>query len=300
MWEGHWTPKEFNFLSDIHQFKIALNDKEREIITKSLATISQIETKVKLWWSRLGDALPHPSIIDMGLVMAQIEVIHNKAYEKLLDVLQLQGAFEDCLKLDIIDRREKYLTKYIKNVYKNGHKQFLYSVILFTLFVEYVSLFGQFYVILHFNRFKNVLKDTAQQVQYTKNEELLHSLAGIKIINTIREECPELFDEDLEERIVAEAKEAFKAEAAIIDWILGDYEDEKLTPNILKEYIKNRINWSMEEIGFSSVFDIDEALLEESQWMEEEVYGNNKIDFFHKRAVEYSVNSQSYDEDALF
>ena len=52
-----------------------------------------------------------------------------------------------------------------------------------------------------FNRYRNVLKDTGQQVEYTRNEENIHALAGIMIVNTIREEHPELFDEELEERI---------------------------------------------------------------------------------------------------
>ena len=36
------------------------------------------------------------------------------------------------------------------------------------------------------NSFKNVLKDTDQQVKYTRNEENIHALVGIKIINTIQ------------------------------------------------------------------------------------------------------------------
>jgi ribonucleoside-diphosphate reductase beta chain len=81
--------------------------------------------------------------------------------------------------------------------YKDSKKQYLYALILFTLFVENVSLFSQFYVINWFARFKNVLKDTDQQVKYTRNEENIHALVGTRIINTIREEYPELFDEEV-------------------------------------------------------------------------------------------------------
>ena len=70
----------------------------------------QIEIAVKKFWARLGDVLPHPSITDMGLVMAQIEVVHNRAYEKLLDVLQLNHFFEENLKLDIINGRVKHIS----------------------------------------------------------------------------------------------------------------------------------------------------------------------------------------------
>ena len=136
--------------------------------------------------------------------MANVEVIHNNAYERLLKVLGLEVIFEENLKLDFIEGRVNYLRKYNHRFYKDSKKQYVYSIILFTLFVENVSLFSQFYIINWFNRYKNVLKDTGQQVKYTRNEENIHALAGIKIINTIREEHPELFDEELENRIIQE------------------------------------------------------------------------------------------------
>ena len=152
MWEGHWTPNEFNFRSDIQNFKADLTTEEQDVITKTLSAIGRIEIAVKKFWARLGDVLPHPSITDMGLVMAQIEVVHNRAYEKLLDVLQLNHFFEENLKLDIINGRVKYLKKYLEKNYQNNEKQFVYSLVLFTLFVENVSLFSQFYIISWFNR----------------------------------------------------------------------------------------------------------------------------------------------------
>ena len=41
--------------------------------------------------------------------MANIEVIHNNAYERLLKVLGLEDIFEQNLKLDFIEGRVKYL-----------------------------------------------------------------------------------------------------------------------------------------------------------------------------------------------
>jgi len=145
-----------------------------------------------------------------------------------------------------------------------------------------------------------VLKDTGQQVKYTRNEENIHALAGIKIINTIRSEHPELFDDELEERIASEAKAAFVAESQIVDWMINGFNEKGLNADILKEFIKNRINDSLEKIGFHSAFDVDTSLLEDTMWFEEELMGNNATDFFHSRPVEYSKNSQTFDADDLF
>ena len=300
MHNGFWTDKEFSFQSDVQQYRTELTEQEQEIIARTLSAIGQIEVAVKTFWAKLGENLPHPALQDLGYVMANTEVIHNNAYERLLSVLDMEDIFEENLKLDFIDGRIKYLRKYTHKFYKDSKKQYLYALTLFTLFVENVSLFSQFYIINHFARFKNVLKDTDQQVKYTRNEENIHALVGMKIINTIREESPELFDIELEERIAHEAVCAYKAESQIVDWMLNGINEPSLNPAIVKEFIKNRINSSLEQIGFDSVFDIDKSLVEPTMWFEEELLGNNMTDFFHSRPVEYSKKSQSFDEDDLF
>jgi len=300
MWKGHWTPNEFSFSSDVQNFKTDLNDAEKLIIVNALSAIGQIEIAVKKFWAKLGDHLPHPSLSDLGLTMASIEVIHNKAYEKLLDVLHLEDVFEENLKLDIIKGRVNYLRKYNEKNYTDSRKQYVYSLILFTLFVENVSLFSQFYIIMWFKKYRNVLKDTAQQVSYTKNEETIHALAGIKLVNTIREEHPELFDIGLAEKVRQESLEAYKAESKIIDWMVGNFKEEGLDSKILKEYVKSRINISLVQIGFDSVFEIDPDLIQHSLWMDEEVVGNVQTDFFQKRPVEYTKSAASFAPSDLF
>ena len=301
MHNGFWTDKEFNFQSDIQDFKVNLSDQEREMVKRSLSAIGQIEVAVKTFWANLGQNLPHPSLTDLGFVMANVEVIHNNAYERLLKVLDLEDVFEENMSLDIIQNRIKYLRKYLKKCYKDDKKQYLYSLILFTLYVENVSLFAQFYTINYFNRFRNYLKDTAQQVAYTSREEMLHALVGIKLVNVIREEHPELFDDELVERVTSSCIKAYQAEANIIEWSLNGYESEHLSSDILKNFIKNRLNDSLTQIGFNPVFyDVDESLLEKTVWFDEDVLGNTATDFFYKRPTEYSKKDKSYDEDDLF
>jgi ribonucleoside-diphosphate reductase beta chain len=300
MHNGFWTDKEFSFKSDVQQYKTELTQQEQDIIARTLSAIGQIEVAVKTFWAKLGENLPHPALQDLGYVMANTEVIHNNAYERLLSVLDMEDIFEQNLKLDFIEGRVKYLRKYTHKFYKDSKKQYLYALILFTLFVENVSLFSQFYVINWFARYKNVLKDTDQQVKYTRNEENIHALVGMKIINTIRDEHPELFDEELEDRIAQEAMCAYKAEGKIVDWMINGIQEPNLSAPIVKEFIKNRINNSLEQIGFKTVFSIDNSLIEPTMWFEEELLGNNMTDFFHSRPVEYAKKNQSFDEADIF
>ena len=298
-WSTQWTPNEFNFKADYGQYKTEMTDQERQIVARTLSCIGQVEISVKTFWAKLGDNLPHPSISDLGYTMANSEVVHNLAYEKLLDVLQMGHVFEENLKEPVVKGRVEYLRKHNRKVYSNNRKQYIYSIILFTLFVENVSLFSQFYTILWFNRFKNLLKDTAQQVAYTRLEEDSHSKVGITIINTLRQEYPEMFDEELITKITQEIQEAFKAESKLIDWMIGDYSHDNLSAGILKEYIKDRMNESLLAIGFESPFEVDKEIIKLTNWTREEQYGYNNQDFFVNKPVYYSKNDKSYDEADL-
>ena len=56
MHNGFWTDKEFNFQSDVQDFKVELNDTEREMVVRCLSAIGQIEVAVKTFlgqcWSK--------------------------------------------------------------------------------------------------------------------------------------------------------------------------------------------------------------------------------------------------------
>lgn len=300
MHNGFWTHREFNFSSDVQDFRVSLTEQQKQIIIRALSTIGQLEISVKKFWAKLGDNLPHPSLNDLGYTMAHVEVIHGDAYERLLEVLGIDDNFEKILELDIIKGRVNYLRKHLHKFHSDNKKQFIYSLILFTLFVENIALFSQFYTINYFGRFLNLLKDTNKQVEYTSREENLHAMIGIKIINTIKQEYPELFDEELETKILYESKEAVKYECEIIDWIVNGYSDEHLNSSILKEFIKHRLNESLIQIGYKSVFEVDSDLLAKTNWFDEQVLGNNMTDFFHSRPVEYSKKALSFDAEALF
>lgn len=270
------------------------------MITRALSAIGQIEVRVKKFWAKIGDNLPHPSITDLGYVMSNSEVIHGDAYERLLEVLGIEDSFNEIMKLPIMIGRDNYLKKYLHKFHSDNRKQFIYSLALFTLFIENVALFSQFYTIQYFNRYRGMLKHTNKQTEYTSREESLHAMIGIRFINQIRHEFPELFDAELEERIISEAKKSIEYECNIIDWIVNGYESENLNSAVLREFIKNRMNDSLNEIGYPKVFEIDQTLLEKTSWFDEQLLANSMTDFFDSRPIEYTKSAQSFMESDIF
>lgn len=300
MWASHWTHKEFNFKNDVQDFKTKLTEEERGVIKRAVLLTSQVEVSVKSYWSNIGKLLPKPEIADMGAVFGGVEVIHSRAYAEILAKLGFNEEFESLFKEPVVKGRVDYLSKYVNKVYKNDHQNIIYSLTLFTLFTEYCALFSQFYTILGFNRYRNVLKDVANIVQYTSKEENLHAEGGIYLLNEIRKEHPELFNEELINRIKDEVQEAFIAESRLIEWILQGYENEFLSEDILKTYIKRRMNECLTKINMEEVFEVDPVISEKTDWMEEEVYASAMTDFFHKKPIDYVKKSKSFNSEELF
>ena len=125
-------------------------------------------------------------------------------------------------------------------------------------------------------------------------------MSGIDIINIIRKEHPEWFDDSHRETVRMMCVEAYQAEGAIVDWIFETGELEFLSKDEVKEFIKHRLNNSLQSIGMSAVFGVDEELLEKTDWFNDEVIATKHVDFFDKRSINYNKRQTSVTSDDLF
>lgn len=297
---SYWIHTEFSFVSDIQDFKVNVTESEREAIKKTMLAIAQIEVSVKTFWGNLYTKMPKPEIGAVGFTFAESEVRHMDAYSHLLEILGLNHEFANLTEEPVIKQRIEYLNKVISLSRTNENREFMESVLLFSLFVEHVSLFSQFLIMMAFNKHKNIFKGISNAVEATSKEEQIHGLFGIDLINIIRKEHPEWFDETQAEKVALLCKEAYAAEEGIIDWIFTNGELDFLPKATVKEFVKSRMNNSLKSIGFTPVFEIDEALVEETDWFDEEVIATKHVDFFQKRSINYNKRSSSVTSADLF
>src|SRR5690606_22606863 len=107
---------------------------------------------------------------------------------------------------------------------------------------EHVSLFSQFLIIMSFNKYRNIFKGMSNVIEATSKEEQIHGLFGIELINIIRKEHPEWFDDQLERLVIEACKEAYESEKIVIDWIYEKGDLEFLPKQTVYEFVKNRLN----------------------------------------------------------
>jgi ribonucleoside-diphosphate reductase beta chain len=295
---SYWVHTEFNYSSDIQDMKVRMTPQEAEIVKKAMLAISQIEVQVKTFWAKIGDKMPKPEVQAVGVTFGESEVRHADAYSNLLEIMGLNSEFETLLEVPAIKKRIAYLEQSIQTPVDD--KDYFHKIILFSMFVENVSLFSQFLIMMAFNKHKNVLKGISNAVEATSKEEDIHARFGFELVNIIKAENPEWWNKDTISEINRLCKEAYKAEAMIVDWIYGDSDLDFLPKETVKEFLKHRFNQSLEAIGMKAVYETDNEVVRSTDWFIDEILSTKNIDFFVKRSTAYSKKTKAFTEDDLF
>jgi ribonucleoside-diphosphate reductase beta chain len=298
--KSFWVHSEVDFTADVQDFHSHLSSNEKEVIKRSLLAIAQIEVAVKSFWGNLYIHIPKPEFNGLGSTFAECEFRHSEAYSRLLDVLGYNNEFESLIHIPVIAKRVEYLSKALAHTKSENQKEYLFSLILFSILIENVSLFSQFAIILSFTRFKGVMKNISNIIAWTSVDEQVHANAGIFIVNKIKEEFPEFFDEETKNRISDIISHSIAVESEILDWIFENGEMDIITKENLLDFMKYRVDDSLQKIGLSKQFNISEAAYQPMVWFEEEVFANSLDDFFAKRPVEYTKHDKSITANDLF
>lgn len=295
-----WVVTEYNFTGDIQDFKTEAKPHEQAAVTNCMLAIAQIEVDVKTFWGKIYDRMPKYEIGAVGAVFAESETRHAEAYSHLLEILGFNERFNDLKDIPVIQDRIDYLKRSASWANTGDEKDYVLSLILFSLFIEHTSLFSQFLIMMSFKKHKNMFSGLSNVIEATSLEEQLHGMFGIDIVNIVREERPEMFDERMEKIVIEMSKEAYEAEKKIVDWIFEEGELDFLPKKVVLEFIKNRLNNSLESVGYKKLFETDEELLENSRWFDDELLSSSLSDFLYKRSRNYDKFSMAIKHDTLF
>lgn len=297
---SYWLHTEFNFTSDIHDYMTNITEAEKSALKNAMLAIAQVEVSVKTFWGDVYKKMPKPEIGDVGATFAESEVRHKDAYANLLDLLGLNEEFENIKNVPAIMDRVNYVEKALSYSQFDSTKEYSKTLLLFSLFIEHVSLFSQFLIIMSFNKHKSMFRGMSNVIEATSKEEQIHGLFGIDLIKIVQEEHPEWFDDAYVAGINNLCKEAYVAEERIIDWIYEKGDLDFMPKDLVKEFVKNRFNNSLVSLGYEKLFEIDQKKIEKTEWFDDEIMTTKHGDFFVKRSVNYNKRVASITGDDLF
>lgn len=292
--QSFWIPEHFTYDRDVTEFKAILTDNERLIIERCMLCIGVVENKVKSFWSRLDIRMPKSEIASVGYAFGNSEVIHQHTQQKLLELLNLEDKFSTIDEVPCMKGRAEYLTKYLKGINSRSNKEFTKSAILFILLIENASLFSQFLITASFRKYKNLLTNFSSVIGAIAREETIHANFGEELINIIRDENPEWFDEEMESKVRRNIRKAYKAEENVLDWIFEKGELNFLPKENIREYLKDRFNQSLAKMNYSPEFEVDEDKLKITEFLDVQIKASSSFDFFNEKSTEYSSNNIAF------
>lgn len=298
--KSFWVHSEVDFTADVQDFHSQLRPHEKMAVKHALLAIAQIEVSVKTFWGNLYNHLPKPEFNGLGATFAECEFRHSEAYSRLLEVLGYNEEFNQVIEIPAIRKRIDFLSNVLKHANSTTQKEYVSSLLLFSILIENVSLFSQFAIILSFTRFKGFMKNVSNIIAWTSVDEQIHANAGIYLINKIREEQPNLLtDSDLED-IYTLVDESITLESEILDWIFESGELDNFSKEDLLNFMKYRVDDSLKKIGMNARYNVTAEQYKPMIWFEEEVFANSMDDFFAKRPVDYTKHDKSITANDLF
>lgn len=297
----YWVHEEVDFSADLHQFKTELTDTERYIIGTILKTFAQTEVHVAdEFWSEMYKYLPKPEVFLLCSTFTENEMRHALAYDKLNEILGLQD-YATFLEDEVAAERLENLMKIRKDHEgKPSVRDICRTLAVFGGFTENVNLFSQFAILRSFSsNGKNLLTNIADIIDWSQQDEKTHATAAIYLFNTLIAENPDIWDDEFKADIYTAARVTFDIEMNLINQIFSQGELDNLSKEVLVNFMKARINQSLESMNLKSIFNTSEELLKEISWFEDNFTALSHKDFFVKRSAEYTKGLVVFDKDSV-
>ena len=288
----HWLADEVPLASDLNDWRLNLNESEKNLIGNILKSFAQTEVHVNDYWSsKISQWFPKPEVVAMASAFGAFEAIHAEAYARLNDELGLdnfQAFMEDEASRNKIERLLETPSETLEEK--------ALALAIFSAFTEGVNLFSSFAILMSF-QLRNMLKGTGQIVEWSVRDESLHSQAGCWLFRTLMQESPELDTVEMRNNVIEACNLSVKLEFDFIDKAFEMGEIEGLNKDQLKNFIKARANDKMKELGYNPVYnDLDPALLKQMEWFGHLTSGKTHQDFFANRVTDYSKSTGDWSD----
>lgn len=291
---NHWMPTEVPMGKDIELWKSdQLSDAERLVIMRNLGFFSTAESLVanNIVLS-IFKHITNPEARQYLLRQAFEEAIHTHTFHYIVESLSLdQGEiFNMYHEIDSINEKDEFTMKLTEDLMKDdfdtstqeGMQKFLENLIGFYVIMEGIFFYSGFAMILSFHR-QNKMTGVGEQFQYILRDETIHLNFGIDLINSIKEENPELWTEEFQDRMVDLIKQAIDleyryAKDCLPEGILG------LSAPMFRDYIEYIANRRLERIGLPAIY---QNTRNPFPWMSETIDLAKEKNFFETRVTEY-------------
>ena len=296
---NHWLPTEISMQRDIEQWKspTALTADERQAFETVLGFFTTADSiaanNVVL---ALYKHITSPECRMYLLRQGYEEAIHTHAYQYIVESLGMDESkiFNMYREVESIYNKDNMVLRLNEGIFADDFKTgtlendqlFLENLCVFSLIMEGIFFYSSFAVMFGFQR-QNKLTGAAEQIQYIMRDESQHLNFGVNMINAIKEEQPEVWSEEFQQRIVDLVKRAVQLEYEFATTVFpkGIF---GMNAAGFKQYIEHIADRRLATVGLPAQYNVENPF----PWMGEAVDLNKEKNFFETRVTEYKTGGQ--------
>lgn len=292
---NHWLPTEITMMSDIEQIRSGQLSADE---MKALKTVLGFFTTADSIAANnivlaLYKHISSPECRMYLLRQGYEEAIHTQAYQYIVESLGLDGGeiFNMYREVDAIYSKTQFILGFNEGIFDSNFKtgtfendqQFLENLCVFSLILEGIFFYSSFAVMFGFQR-QNKMVGAAEQIQYIMRDETQHLNFGINMINAIKEEQPELWTPEFQQRIVDLVKEAAKLEYTFAAEVFprGIF---GMNAEAFQQYIEHIADRRLQRVGLEPQYGSKNPF----PWMSEAIDMTKEKNFFETRVTEYQT-----------
>lgn len=228
-----WTVEEIDFSDDVVDLDRKLLPAERHLINRLVAFFATGDSIVSN--NLVLNLYQHINSPEARMYLSRQlyeEALHVQFYLTLLDTYipdhdERAEAFSAIENIPSIRSKADFCFKWMSSMEDlaelqtaEERKQFLLNLICFAACIEGLFFFAAF-AYVYFLRSKGLLNGLAAGTNWVFRDESCHMNFAFEVVKTIKEEEPELFDEDLSNRIVEMLEEAIEVESQFAQDVLS-------------------------------------------------------------------------------
>ena len=289
---NNWNPEEVPMTKDTQNWKSedVLSDDERLIIKRCLGFFAGSESLVGNNLFTLFKYITDPECRQYMARQMYEECLHNDTIVYICDSLDLEidEVYKAYQTIPSIKAKDDFLMNVTSNLNgKNidtstpeGIREVIKAAFIYWIVCEGTFFYSGFAMLLAMS---DKIPGIAEQIQYTLRDESIHIKFGTNVLNKIREQNPDVWDENLDEELVGYLKQAVELEISyakevLPKGILG------LNADMFVNYMQNIANRRLTSLGMIEQYESSENPF---PWLSETIDLDKQKNFFESKVTEY-------------
>jgi ribonucleoside-diphosphate reductase beta chain len=192
------------------------------------------------------------------------EAVHVQFYLNLLDTYvpdldERAAAFSAVENIPSIARKAEFCFRWIDSIYelrslrtREDRRAFLLNVICFAACIEGLFFYGAF-AYVYFLRSRGVLQGLASGTNWVFRDESMHMAFAFDVVDTVRQEEPDLFDETMEQQVRDMLSDAVECEVQFAaDLLEQGVSGMSLTD--MREYLQHVADRRLGQLGIAPLY----------------------------------------------